>query len=113
MTIQKYETIINLLTDGEGLNILTTSGIYFIRSYEYYYEVQDKSGKTIRPDIYLESAQDIIQEVGKILRFVPDGFKSYWKTHIKALVPLISMHKRAVISANHPERKMVRGEFNI
>ena len=112
ITQERYKTIINSLTDGECVNILTKSGIYFIRSYDYYYEVQDKSGKWLRTDIYLECANDIIKEVGEILRFVPDGFKSYWKTHIKPLVKFLSLHKQAVITANNPERKKQRGEFN-
>jgi len=35
-----------------------------------------------------------------------------WKT-VRCLVHLLSLHKRAVITANHPLRKKARGEFSV
>ena len=32
---------------------------------------------------------------------------------IKCAVKLLSLHKRAVITANHPIRKQLRGEFDV
>ena len=38
--------------------------------------------------------------------------KKYWKIYIKPLVRILSIHKQAVISANHPFKKLKRGEFD-
>lgn len=45
---------------------------------------------------------------GKIYKLIP---KNRWVT-LKCCVKLLSLHKRAVIIANHPLRKLARGEFN-
>ncbi len=55
-------------------------------------------------------------EVDWLQKVTPDLYRRWVRgrwTVLKCLVRLLTLHKQAVISANHPMRKLTRGEFSV
>jgi len=123
--------IFRLISNNEGSVIVYTKPGYYV----WEYTVTGYNTGVYKMDI-LENSQQLIPHTcctmngitifyfNEILEYfleVPihkmytGGKLCYWSnnkwTIIKCIVRFLSLHHRAIITSNHPERKLLRGEF--
>ena len=69
---------------------------------------------------FYDKVINILLKYGALLNTIPQRCRHLFVKHVahrkwvllRAVMKLLSLHHRAVVTANHPLRKLVRGEFN-
>ena len=134
----KYETVKWLLEHGVEPNTLDVNGTHYncifneqilkcLFSYGADVNLKDKFGDTIFDNYIMFSHPphenkmlEYMLKNGARLKYVPKLKKFPWLLKvwarrkwavIRCLTKFLSLHQRAVVTANHPLRKLARGEF--